>query len=134
MAAMNGWWQRFYQQVLIPRAGDIAEILGTPNERGETVRIACAVFEPEDLEAPLPFGWDGQASVFEMPPAAAERFAGMLQILSPKDPAAKWLCTPRFGRIFLFVQSGTLCINFDAGRGYSVAPGTLDHEHRDQPS
>ena len=42
--------------------------------------------------------------------------------------AERWLTTRREGRIFRFNGRGTLCLNFKAGQGYSVEPGTSDRE------
>jgi len=117
-------WSRFQEQVLVPNSGLVTQIWNTGG-------IVCAVFELMDQEggaAARGLGWDGAAPVFRLTARKALRVAGNLSRLSPGDPASRWFSTERFGRLFLFVHGGTLCLNFDRNEGYSIAEGTLDRE------
>jgi len=107
----------------VPHADLLARIIADEN------RVAVVVFEvdPELHDDVRNIGWDGQSVVFAMPDDIRKRFARGLGRRG--DVAAeRWLTTRREGRIFLFNGRGTACLNFKAGEGYSVEPGTSDRE------
>jgi hypothetical protein len=123
-------WHRLYKQVWEPNTEKIVQIWNTACTAQPMGGIVCAVFElldPKESGA-HGLGWDGKSAVFRLTPEKTLLFAANLEKLSPGDLAIQWLRTPRFARTLLFVHGGTLCLNFNQGRGYEVAPGTLDSE------
>jgi len=112
---------------IAPNAHTIAQIWG---RRG----IACLVFEiaPEYASGPQSLGWDGIEAVFELTSEAATNMAQALQTLAPDDVAAiRWLtCSwaERPYRLLVFIHQGTLLLNYVMDQGFSLEPGTQDHE------
>ena len=96
-----------------------AEQIATIHLAGE---VAVVVFEPGELvqAAMRSCGWDGKASVFALSPAGAK-------LLSTADHVtAAWLGGQRPGRILVAAHEGTLLINHDEDKGYSLEPGSTD--------
>jgi hypothetical protein len=91
--------------------------------------IAVVVFEPgaELRDALRNIGWDGTAAVFELSAARAGAMASESAKLGDSVTQA-WLTRPRTGRIFLWAEAGTLLVNFVAGSGFSIEPGSLEGE------
>ena len=39
-----------------------------------------------------------------------------------------WLRRHSEGRLFVLIQAGTVCVDFEPGKGFSIVPGTTDAE------
>ena len=100
---------------------EIAEIIGTG-------QVAAVVVEPNpETVATLQkaYGWNGEP-FFRLP--NPKELAHGLEYTFGDKAAAQWLAAEdRNGRILLFIQSSTLCVNVTSN-GYEIEPGTLDNE------
>jgi len=93
--------------------------------------VAVVLFEPceEAKEAATELGWDGQSHVFRMSNRIRRRYIEILRKKCPEDKITpRWLDSKNIGRIFCLVTKGSLLVNLDFGRGYSIEPGSLDRE------
>ena len=104
------------------------ETIARAHANGEVaiVFFEVAADDPESKEGAKALGWLG--SLCECVPMNRTRAEALANALPQVDPAARWLRGRRPGRIFLFVQRGTFCIDYELGKGYSFAPGTTDLE------
>jgi hypothetical protein len=98
-------------------------------ELGLSGRIACLVFEP------------GPTAVVVLKAMKRERSGPLFplssfeigQLARSDRTTARWLATPSSGikqKIFVFVHEGTLLLNHERGRGYSLEPGSTDWEEQ----
>ena len=119
---MEGGARRLLREVLVPQA-----------EKLDGGDIAVVVFEPGNAcqRAARAAGWDGKSSVFSMPRPFRERL-----IENADTVTATWLAGRRPGvvRMFVFLQEGTLLINWSPGTGYYIEPGSLDSERPAPPT
>ena len=76
------------------------------------------------------FGWGGgRVEVARLTHMRAGEMADELERSNPGDVAAiSWLRRRSEGRLFVLIQGGTFCIDFEPGKGFSIAPGTTDAE------
>ncbi len=108
---------KLLDEAIKPHAVKIAEIAA----RGE---IAVVAFEPSEmgLTALETMGRRNGEPVFALNRTRAMR------LLGETDPVTKrWastLATPERAKIFVVAQKGTLLVNFESGRGFSIEPGT----------
>lgn len=116
-------WQRLTDRVLKPNAQNLAQII----YRGD---IAVVLFEPFEsaLSCARSLGWDGERPIFRMSNGRRKRLAHVWEEVHGDKAAARWLRQRRRGRIFLIVNGGTLCINYEPDHGFDIEPGTLDQE------
>jgi len=109
-----------------PHALEIAAIIS----RGH---IAVCVLEPsrKTLDCLESWGWKGEP-VFRM--TTPQRLALARTCADYGDNVgARWVSAKkRNGRIFVFCEDGTCLVNFEAGKGYSLEPGSTDLERRKQ--
>ena len=92
--------------------------------------VAIVVFEPADDVKPAlrAAGWDGRAHVLRMPNGYRKRLARSSDAVTRAWLTRSASVSGSAGRIFLFVQRGTLLVNFSPERGYSLEPGSTDAE------
>jgi len=115
-------FNRLVNEGLKPHGKEIVQICNDGD-------VACVVWEltSDNHEAARALGWDGVSSVFAMPNEIRIEFAKALA----KDgdvAGAKWLRASGKNRIYCMAQTGTLLLNVNPGEGFSIEPGTLDHE------
>jgi hypothetical protein len=119
---VNDLFKRFLRDAIGPNAHQVAEITG----RGA---VAFAVYEATPLgrkRIQEDFGWDGMSAVFEVPRVLVNQLSRNLDKVGD-HAAAAWLRGYRQGRLFVFLQGGTLCCNLGED-GISIEPGTLDQQ------
>jgi hypothetical protein len=76
-------------------------------------------------------GWDGCSPRWEMSHRAAEEFAANSK-QQGDVLTARWLQRRRGpARVFVFVDDGTLLVNFTEERSWHLEPGSLDNEFFD---
>jgi len=122
MARTQDLFDRFLDEGVRPHSELIAPIISDCD-------VAVVAFEPMNIgkKALRTLGWNGRVPVLRLEQREADRLAQNL--VSQGDHAGgAWLADRRFGRIFGFVHGGTLMVNLHPGGGFSVEPGTLDHE------
>ena len=75
-------------------------------------------------------GWGGgRVEVGRLTHARAGRMADEIEHSNPGDVAGiAWFRRHSEGRLFVLVQAGTFCFDFEPGKGFSIAPGTTDAE------
>lgn len=106
-----------------PNAYALASIIGGG-------QVAVAVFKLDEgdalaQQAARDIGWDGSSAVFPLSRDHKQRIIDRSVELG--DPlTAQWLRGERNGRIFLWTGRGTVLVNFEPGRGYSLEPGSND--------
>lgn len=90
-------------------------------------RIACVVLADVVGGTPLHLGWDGEAEMFRLSKAQVKRFADNSESLGDYKTAG-WLrrSGSGYGRIFVFMGSGTLLLSWTETNGFFVEPGSLD--------
>lgn len=113
---------RLLKEGIRPHADSIAPIIADGD-------VAVVAFEPMKTgkKALRALGWNGRDPVFRLGHHHAKRMAQNL--ISQGDIAGgEWLARRRDGRIFVFVQGGTLMFNLEPGGGFGPEPGTLDRE------
>ena len=57
-----------------------------------------------------------------------EKRSEFLSAMESLLPRVQWLRRQGGHRILVFVHQGTLCVNHTYGKGFSMEPGTLDHD------
>lgn len=75
-------------------------------------------------------GWEGgRVEIGRLTHERAGLMADAIEHSNAGDVAGiAWLRRHSQGRLFLLVQAGTFCIDFEPGSGFSLAPGTTDAE------
>ncbi len=75
-------------------------------------------------------GWGGgRVEVGRLTQEQAGRMADGIERSNPGDVAGiAWFRRHSEGRLFVMVQGGTFCFDFESGKGFSLAPGTTDAE------
>lgn len=81
-------------------------------------------------EAALALGWGGgRVEVGRLTHTQAGTMADEIERSNPGDVAGiAWFRRHSEGRLFVLVQAGTFCFDFEPGNGFSIAPGTTDAE------
>ena len=115
----NAALQRVLNDGIKPYASEIARTWLD----GE-VAVVFHMVAPAAEKVARSLGWAGGPSgCARMNRSRAESLARKL----PKsDPAARWLGGRRPGRIFIVSGSGTLCVNYEPQKGYSLLEGSTD--------
>lgn len=104
-------------------AEGIAEIISTG-------KVAVVVFEPSQQAKEIlrqAYAWNGEP-FFRLSTKQRKALARSLDNGYGDKVASRWLTDGRDGRILVFTQNGSLCVNFTPGKGYEIEPGTLDTE------
>lgn len=123
---------RVYDEAILPNADALARIfierdvalvfyeIGGPDP--ETDRMA--------REGARAMGWEGgRVEIGRLTQARAEQMAAEIERSNPGDVAGiAWFRRHSEGRLFVLVQAGTFCFDFDPGSGFTLAPGTTDAE------
>lgn len=116
---------RIHQFGILPYADEISRIAAGGG-------IAVVLFDPATaaIEALQTSGWTGQMC-FRMTTKFRKSFAKNLAAIGD-EAAARWLLrkskpNDERSRVFLLVQSGTLCLNAGSD-GWQPEPGTLDKQ------
>ena len=122
-ARTQKYLDRLLDEGIKPNAQKIAPIFLSQD-------VALLFFNPgpgsDVRKAAKLMGWKGrEIEVRRMPEAMAQMLAASLM---PGDPAAGWLLHRRQGRVFVVMESGTLCVNHVPGEGFSIEPGTTDRD------
>jgi hypothetical protein len=80
------------------------------------------------------WGWEGgRIEIARLTHTEAGRVADNLERSNPGDVAAiSWFRRHSEGRLFLLVQAATFCLDFEPGKGFSIAPGTTDAEWKSE--
>lgn len=75
-------------------------------------------------------GWAGsRVEIGRLTHAQAGEMADEIERSNPGDVAGiAWFRRHSEGRLFVLVQAGTFCFDFEPGGGFSIAPGTTDGE------
>jgi len=75
-------------------------------------------------------GWGGgRVEIGRLTHTQAGKMADEIERSNPGDVAAiSWFRRHSEGRLFVLVQAATFCVDFDPGKGFSIAPGTTDAE------
>jgi len=75
-------------------------------------------------------GWEGgRVEVGRLTQTQADRMADEIERSNPGDVAGiAWFRRHSEGRLFVLVQGGTFCFDFEPGSGFTIAPGTTDME------
>ena len=75
-------------------------------------------------------GWGGgSVEIARLTHAQAGKMADEIERSNPGDVAAiSWFRRHSEGRLFVLVQAATFCVDFEPGKGFSIAPGTTDAE------
>lgn len=123
---------RMYAEAIIPNADALARIFV---ERD----IALVFYEiggPDPAtdrtakEGARALGWGGgRVEISRLTHARAGQLADEIERSNPGDAAGiAWFRRHSEGRLFVLVQAGTFCFDFEPGNGFSIAPGTTDAE------
>lgn len=121
---------RVYAEAIIPNAEALARIF---MERD----IALVFYEiggPDPAtdraakEGARALGWEGgRVELGRLTHARAGQLADEIERSNPGDAAGiAWFRRHSEGRLFVLVQAGTFCFDYEPGNGFSIAPGTTD--------
>ncbi len=91
--------------------------------------VAVVVYEPdpENLPALRDFGWDGKSAVFKLRWSGALRMAqGCAEV--GDHVTGRWLFRRGTHRVLLAMHKGSLLFNYSENGGWSLEPGSTDHE------
>lgn len=122
--------ERLLDEAIKPNAEALARILLDGD-------VAIVFFEVGDgpsamrkdaVDGARVLGWRGsRVEVSRMTKRRAAKYADTIARIAPSDPAAGWLRrTSGPARIYVCAHVGTICVDYDPGTGYRVAPGTDD--------
>jgi hypothetical protein len=123
---------RVYAEAIMPNVDALARIF---TERD----IALVFYEiggPDPAtdrmakEGARALGWGGgRVEVGRLTHTQAGKLADEIERSNPGDVAGiAWFRRHSEGRLFVLVQAGTFCFDFEPGNGFSIAPGTTDAE------
>lgn len=104
-------------------AAGIAEIIA----RGKVAVVVCEPSQQAKDALRQAYNWNGEP-VFRLSTRQRKTLARSLDDNFGDKAASRWLTDDRDGRLLVFAQSGSLCVNFTPGKGYEIEPGTLDTE------
>jgi len=123
-ARSDAFLERLLQEGIKAKKDEIAQVW----DKGDVAVLFYNVDRTDELavRSATSGGWTGER--VEVHRLKRKRAVAFADNLPPGDPAARWLRLRGFGRILVWNGTGSLCVNFDPAKGYSIAPGTLDHE------
>ena len=123
---------RVYAEAILPNADALAQIF---TER-DVALVFYEIGGPDPAtdrvarEGARAMGWEGgRVEIGRLTQARAEQMAGEIERSNPGDVAGiAWFRRHSEGRLFVLIQAGTFCFDFEPGNGFSLAPGTTDAE------
>lgn len=121
---------RVYAEAIMPNVDELARIFV---ER-DVALVFYEIGGPDPAtdrmakEGARALGWGGgRVEVGRLTHARAGRMADEIERSTPGDVAGiAWFRRHSEGRLFVLVQAGTFCFDFEPGNGFSIAPGTTD--------
>ena len=123
---------RVHAEAIMPNADALARIC---SER-DVALIFYEIGGPDPVtdrtakEGARALGWGGgRVEIARLTHTQAGKIADEIERSNPGDVAAiSWFRRHSEGRLFVLVQAGTFCVDFEPGKGFSIAPGTTDAE------
>lgn len=123
---------RVHAEAIMPNAEAIAQIFVERDVALVFYEIGgpAPVTDRSAKEGARALGWgEGRVEIGRLTHAQAGKIADEIERSTPGDVAAiSWFRRHSEGRLFILVQAATFCIDFEPGKGFSIAPGTTNAE------